>query len=60
MLLVCIVKFFPNLINHWLFDASYKVDNYSTAYNVWWWIIVVLTCWEIIRSLLFSSFERDC
>ena len=36
--------FIPNLIRSWLGDALYKANDYSTAYNIWWWITTVWSC----------------
>ncbi len=35
------VFFIPNLLRHF-FDSAilYKANFYTTAYNVWWWIVV--------------------
>ena len=36
--------FIPNLIRSWLGDAIYKANEYSTAYNIFWWIFTVWSC----------------
>lgn len=38
------IFFFPNLLRSFFSDALYKAESYTTAYNVWWWIVVVFQC----------------
>lgn len=33
--------FIPNFIRSCIGDALYKANEYTTAYNVWWWITTV-------------------
>lgn len=33
--------FVPNLIRSWFGNALFKAESYTTAYNIWWWIVVV-------------------
>lgn len=34
--------FIPNLVKSWFGDTLFKAESYTLAYNVWWWIVVVL------------------
>jgi len=36
--------FIPNLLRSWFSDALYKAKDYSSAYNVWWWITTIWSC----------------
>ena len=35
--------FIPNLIRSWFGDALFKAEDYTTAYNVFYWIFAVLS-----------------
>ncbi len=34
--------FVPNLIRSWFSDALYKAEDYTSAYNVFWWIFTII------------------
>ena len=40
--------FIPNLLRSWFGDALYKATDYTTAYNVWWWITTISSCSSIL------------
>ncbi len=46
--------FIPNWIRSWFGDALYKAENYTTAYNISWWIFTILST----ISFLFGSFSK--
>lgn len=34
--------FVPNVIWHWInSDILYKANDYTTGYNIWWWIFTI-------------------
>lgn len=41
--------FLPNLVRHWLFDAEFKAEYCTTAYNVFFWIFGILTTLKFIE-----------
>ena len=43
--------FVANWIRSWFGDVLYKADNYTTAYNVFYWIFSILT----VIGFLFPS-----
>ena len=42
------IFFLPNLVRSWFGNALYKAEYYTTAYNVWWWITIVLQGFYIL------------
>lgn len=44
--------FVPNLIRSWFSDALYKAENYTPAYNVFWWIFTIV---DVFVNLFGSS-----
>ena len=46
--------FIPNLVRSWFGDALYKANYYTTGYNIWWWILVVVNVWQA----LFGGYRR--
>ena len=35
--------FVPNFVRSWFTDAIYKAEDYTAAYNFWYWIFSVLS-----------------
>lgn len=48
--------FVPNLIRSIFGDALYKANNYTSAYNVWWWI---MTIWSSAGFLFGGRRNKD-
>ncbi len=40
--------FIPNLIRSLFGDAIYKANHYTDAYNVWWWIMTIMSCCGVV------------
>ncbi len=52
--------FVPNLIRSWLGNALFKAESYTTAYNIWWWIVVIWQGLTILFNGIIILFERRC
>lgn len=51
--------FFPvNLVRSLLVGALFKADNYTTAYNVFWWIVVVSWAISFLVEILVKIANR--
>lgn len=42
--------FLPNLVRSFFTDALFKAENYTVAYNIFWWINAILSSLAIIMG----------
>lgn len=47
--------FIPNLIRSWFGDALYKANFYTSAYNLWWWVMTIIS----VFGFLFGGNRRE-
>lgn len=52
------IWFFPNLIRSIFTDGLFKAENYTTGYNIWWWIMVIGQCLGILGGGASNSTSR--
>lgn len=47
--------FIANWIRSWFWDVLYKAENYTTAYNVFFWIFSILS----VLGFLFAPVKKE-
>lgn len=40
--------FVPNFIRHLVWDSPYKAEFYTTAYNIFYWIVSIISTFDFI------------